>query len=80
MRILGVTGGTGSGKSLVCQILKKQGAEIIDADEITRELQKKGSDVYNEMVRFFGDDIVKADGELIGRRLQSWFSKIRNSP
>lgn len=69
MRILGVTGGIGSGKSLVCNILKQQGAEIIDADEITKELQKKGSVVYNEMVEFFGEDILKEDGELDRKKI-----------
>ncbi len=69
MRILGVTGGTGSGKSIVCQILKQQGAVIIDADEITKELQKKGSIVYDEMIRFFGENFLKADGELDRKKI-----------
>ena len=39
MRVLGVTGGTGCGKTVVCRILKEQGGKIIDADKITRKLQ-----------------------------------------
>ena len=64
MRILGVTGGTGTGKSSVCEILKEQGAKVIDADRITKELQGKEQIVYNEMVKHFGEDILKDNREL----------------
>ena len=67
VRILGVTGGTGSGKSLVCQILKA-GSKIIDADEITESFEE-GKRCVQQMVRFFGDDIVKADGELDRKKI-----------
>jgi len=64
MRILGVTGGSGTGKTTVCNILENKGGKIIDADLIARSLQKKGCIVYNEIVDFFGDSILNSSCEL----------------
>lgn len=69
MKILGVTGGTGTGKSSVCMILKEEGGKIIDADKITRKLQKKGGAAYDEIVEFFTKDILLEDGELDRKKL-----------
>ena len=41
MKIIGITGGAGTGKSTVAAILEKKGAVVLDADAITKELQKK---------------------------------------
>lgn len=64
MKVLGVTGGSGSGKTVVCRILKEQGGKIIDADKITRKLQEPGQPVYNEIKEYFGNDIIAADGAI----------------
>lgn len=69
MKVLGVTGGSGSGKTVVCRILKEQGGKIIDADKITRKLQEPGQPVYNEIREYFGDDIIVADGTIDRRKL-----------
>lgn len=69
MRILGVTGGTASGKSSVCEILKKHGGKIIDADRIARDLQKKGGVAYTEVVEYFGSDILLGNGELDRKKI-----------
>lgn len=69
MKILGVTGGTGTGKSSVCMILKEEGGKIIDADKITRKLQKKGGAAYDEIVEFFTQDILLDDGEIDRKKL-----------
>lgn len=69
MKILGVTGGTGTGKSSVCMILKEEGGKIIDADKITRKLQKKGGAAYDEIVEFFTQDILLEDGEIDRKKL-----------
>lgn len=69
MKILGVTGGTGTGKSSVCMILKEEGGKIIDADKITRKLQKKGGAAYDEIVEYFTQDILLEDGELDRKKL-----------
>jgi len=60
----GLTGGIGSGKSTVAQLLVAQGAVLIDADVIVREVQMPGSPVLDRMVEAFGADILLADGSL----------------
>ena len=69
MKVLGVTGGSGSGKTVVCRILKEQGGKIIDADKITRKLQEPGQPVYNEIKEYFGNDIIAAEGAIDRRKL-----------
>ncbi|WP_346923183.1 dephospho-CoA kinase [Rothia sp. (in: high G+C Gram-positive bacteria)] len=64
MKRIGLTGGIGSGKSTVAQMLADRGAVIIDADAISRELMEPGSDVLDETVRAFGSAILTADGRL----------------
>ncbi len=65
MRVLGITGGSGTGKSMVASILRKKGCEIIDADVIARELQRKGSPVFDGIVKCFGIGVVdEKTGEL----------------
>ncbi len=65
MKVIGVTGGTGSGKSTVSEILEKQGARVLDADKIAKELQKKGTSTFKKIVKVFGEDVVdKETGEL----------------
>ena len=69
MKVLGVTGGTGTGKSTVCKILQEQGAKIIDADKIANALQKKGTVAFDEIIEYFGEGILDTDGELNRRIL-----------
>ena len=69
MKVLGVTGGTGAGKTEVCRILQEQGGKIIDADRITRKLQEQGQPVYMEIVSYFGTEILKEDGALDRKKL-----------
>ena len=69
MKVLGVTGGTGSGKTVVCRVLKEQGGKIIDADKITRKLQEPGQTVYNEMKAAFGTDVIAPDGTIDRKKL-----------
>lgn len=69
MKVLGVTGGTGSGKTVVCRMLKEQGGKVIDADRITRKLQEPGQAVYQEIRKAFGEEILAADGTLDRKRL-----------
>ncbi len=64
MRLIGLTGGIGSGKSTVSAGLAAKGAVIVDADAIVRELQQPGTLVFTEMVERFGPGIVGPDGEL----------------
>jgi dephospho-CoA kinase len=62
--LVGLTGGIGSGKSTVSQLLAERGAVIIDADAIVRELQQPGTPVFDAMVERFGPAIVADDGTL----------------
>ncbi len=66
---VGLTGGLGSGKSTVAGYLRKLGAEVIEADELGRKLMEPGQQVFAEIVRVFGPDVVGADGRLNRARL-----------
>jgi len=59
--LIGLTGGIASGKSLVAEELKRLGAHLIDADEIAREVVKRGLPAYNEIVKEFGEKILNPD-------------------
>lgn len=61
---MGLTGGIGSGKSTVSELLAKRGAIIIDADAIVREVQLPGSPVLSELAAKFGPEVLTADGAL----------------
>jgi len=64
MYVVGLTGGIGSGKSTVLQMLAARGAEVLDADAIVHEIQQPGEDAYNEIVEAFGPSVVAPDGTL----------------
>ncbi len=64
MKIIGITGGSGAGKTTVCAELKKCGAVIVDADKISKEVTKKGSPALREIEKAFGKQYVLPSGEL----------------
>lgn len=64
MKLIGLTGGIGSGKSTVSAGLVRRGAALVDADAVVRELQEPGTVVFDEMVARFGPGIVAEDGSL----------------
>lgn len=64
MRAIGLTGGMGCGKSTVARLLAERGATVLDADRITRELQRPGQPVFDAIVERFGDEVVAPDGSL----------------
>ena len=72
MRVIGLTGGIGCGKSLAAQYFAELGALVIDADQLARAAIERGSQGFDEVVSFFGDSILnngdidrRALGELI---------------
>lgn len=69
MKIVGLTGGIGSGKSTVADRLAQHGIAIIDADAIARQVVVAGSPVLAALVDEFGDEIVQEDGTLDRGRL-----------
>ena len=64
VKVVGLTGGIGAGKSTVSEALRERGAVVIDADAVTKELQQPGRPVFEAMVDRWGDRIVAADGTL----------------
>jgi len=66
---VGLTGGVACGKSTVAKMFADLGAHIIDADAITHDLYRPGEDVYQELVKRFGPEIVKPDGGLDRQKL-----------
>lgn len=76
MFILGITGGIGTGKSTVLDILKTEyNAYILEADKVAHLLMMPGKSAFNEIVATFGEDILTEDGaidrNILGRRVMS---------
>jgi len=69
MLIVGLTGGVASGKTAVSQILREEGAYLIDADQIARELVQPHTVTWNELIRIFGKEILQEDGSIHRKRL-----------
>ena len=70
MKIIGVTGSSGAGKTKVCEYLANQyKCEIIDADKVAKQLSKKGSIYVNKIIDHFGEDIVYKNGALNRKKL-----------
>lgn len=67
--VIGVTGGIASGKSEVCRVFADQGAFVLDADEIGREVVEDHRDVLDQLVEHFGKGILNPDGTLDRRGL-----------
>ncbi len=56
MKVLGVTGGIGSGKTTVCQIFKTLGIPIFSSDEVSKSILFT-SDIQNEVLELFGNQV-----------------------
>ena len=61
---IGLTGGIGSGKSLVAGFFRELGAAVVDADAIAREVMAPGGPAYDAVMRAFGSGVIGADGML----------------
>ncbi len=65
MKVIGITGGAGSGKSYVSQCIREHfGYPVIDSDSVARELMEPGGRAYMEVVDEFGTDILYEDGTI----------------
>ena len=69
MKIIGLTGGIGSGKSTVSQFLAELGAVIIDADKVGHEVFKPGTEAWREVVAAFGRQILTPNGDIDREKL-----------
>jgi dephospho-CoA kinase len=63
-RVIGLTGGIGTGKSTVARMLAELGAVVIDSDAIVHELQGPGQPLVAEIAAAFGSDVLRPDGSL----------------
>lgn len=61
---IGLTGGIGSGKSTVADLLASEGFLIVDADQVARDIVEPGQPALAELAEAFGQDILKPDGTL----------------
>src|SRR5215207_1968635 len=66
--IIGLTGNIACGKSTVLELLREHGAQVLDADRVTHELQAPGQPVYHAIVAEFGAGILSAPAGPIDRR------------
>jgi len=66
--IIGITGGTGSGKSTVCSELIKKGCIIADADAIYKDLTMPGKDLVKVLGETFGDEVANAPDYVLDRK------------
>jgi dephospho-CoA kinase len=69
MKIIGLTGGYGSGKSTVAEFLAELGAAVIDADKVGHEVFKPGTEAWREVVGAFGQGIISTYGTIDRRKL-----------
>jgi dephospho-CoA kinase len=70
VKLIGLTGGIASGKSTVAAILRRLGASIVNADELSREVVQPGQDAWNEITKSFGSDILQEDMTLDRKQLR----------
>jgi len=63
-RLVGLTGGIGSGKSTVAALLRAKGATVVDADEVARAVVEHGEPALDALVERFGHGILDGDGRL----------------
>ena len=70
-KIIGITGGIASGKSTVTEFLRQKGFQVVDADAVVHQLQKRGGRLYQVLVEHFGEKILLENGELYRTLLAS---------
>jgi dephospho-CoA kinase len=61
---VGLTGSIAVGKSFVCDVFRELGCHVLDADQVARDVVRKGTVGLNRIVSEFGDEMLTADGEL----------------
>ena len=67
--LLAVTGGVASGKSTVADILKEMGAPVVDLDVIARQVVEPGKPAFDEIVDYFGKQVLQEDGYIDRKKL-----------
>ena len=65
-----LTGGIGSGKSLVASLFESLGIQIVEQDLISREVVLPGTNALMQIAQYFGDEVLQSDGSLNRERLR----------
>ena len=69
MIVIGLTGGIGTGKSEVARILAMLGAVVIDADQLGHQAYTPHTEIWDEVVKVFGEGILQSSGEIDRKQL-----------
>lgn len=69
MIVVGLTGGIATGKSTVAQMFKRCGAVIIDADQLARDVVRRGKPAWREIAKVFGERVLNQNGSINRRAL-----------
>ena len=70
MKVIGITGSSGAGKSTVCEMIQSlYDVCIINADQVAKDLSQKGSSYVEGIAHIFGKSILTSDGELNRKKL-----------
>ncbi|WP_151702998.1 dephospho-CoA kinase [Nitrincola alkalilacustris] len=72
MKVLGLTGGIGSGKSAATDLFVSLGIPVIDADQVARDVVLPGEPALQLIAAHFGPQAIQADGHLNRRQLRDW--------
>ena len=70
MKLIGLTGGIASGKSTVAAILRRLGAAIVNADELSREVVQPDQECWKEIVNTFGAEVLQPDRTIDRQKLR----------
>ena len=71
MKVIGLTGGIGTGKSTVSAYLKQKNIPVVDADQIAREITAPGSPVLDDIRALLGDEVFSEDGTMDRQKVAS---------
>jgi len=69
MKVIGLTGNIGSGKSTVAEMFRQLGTKIIDADSIARKIVEPGQRAWKEIKDVFGDEVISSDQSIDRQKL-----------
>lgn len=70
MKVIGITGGIGSGKSAILSyIAKKYNCKVILADEVAHQVMEPGTSCYHSLIALLSKEIVTADGQIDRREM-----------
>ena len=70
MKLIGLTGGIASGKTAAAAILRRLGAAVIDADELSREVVQPGEEAWKEIIAAFSPAVLQQDKTLDRKKLR----------